>query len=217
MWKSQNSGQTWTAVFEKEPVSAIGAVTIDPTNNDIVWVGTGEDNPRNDVSYGDGVYKSTDGGKQWTNMGLAPTKYISRIVVDPRDHDHVIVAAQGDIFNDSPERGIYVTYDGGKTWQHTLYTGPETGASDLAIDPGDPNVLYAGMWKFQRRPWTFTSGGERRRALQVDRRRTHLEALDRQWFAGRRDGTHRACDRAEQWQSRLRADRIQGGHSLAFG
>ncbi|HEY5340324.1 MAG TPA: hypothetical protein VIK27_04790, partial [Candidatus Aquilonibacter sp.] len=159
VWKSENSGQTWTAVFAKEPVASIGAVTIDPTNNQTVWVGTGEDNPRNDVSYGEGIYKSTDGGEHWKNMGLDATKQISRIVVDPRDHDHVIVAAQGDLFNDSPERGIYETRDGGKTWKHALYVGPETGGSDLAMDPQDPSVLYAGLWTFQRRPWTFTSGG----------------------------------------------------------
>ena len=160
VWKSSNSGQTWNAVFAKEAVAAIGAVTIDPTDNDTVWVGTGEDNPRNDVSYGNGVYKTTDGGDHWTNMGLAATKQISRIAVDPRNHNHVVVAAQGDLFNDGPDRGVYVTDDGGKTWEKTLYTGPETGASDLAMDPQHPNVLYAGMWQFQRRPWTFVSGGD---------------------------------------------------------
>ncbi|HET9030312.1 MAG TPA: hypothetical protein VFN49_09045 [Candidatus Aquilonibacter sp.] len=159
VWKSSNGGQTWDAVFAKEPVAAIGAVTIDPTDNNTVWVGTGEENPRNDVSYGDGVYKSTDGGKTWTNVGLAPTKQISRILVDPRDHNHVIVGALGDLFNNSADRGVYVTEDGGKTWSKTLYTGPQTGVSDMALDPQNPSVVYAGMWTFQRKPWTFTSGG----------------------------------------------------------
>ncbi|MDE2480695.1 MAG: glycosyl hydrolase [bacterium] len=159
VWKTDNSGQTWDPIFEKEPVAAIGAVTIDPTDNKTIWVGTGEENPRNDVSYGDGVYKSTDGGEHWTNVGLAPTKQISRILVDPTDHNHVIVGALGDLFNDSPDRGVYVTEDGGKTWSKTLYTGPEAGVSDMAMDPQHPNVVYAGMWQFQRRPWTFTSGG----------------------------------------------------------
>lgn len=160
LWKSANSGQTWDPVFEKEPVAAIGAVTIDPTDNQTVWVGTGEANPRNDVSYGDGLYKTTDGGDHWTNVGLKGTKYISRIVVDPHNHNHVVVAALGDAFADSPERGIYVTDDGGKTWKQTLYVGPESGASDLAMSAQNPNVMYAGIWKFQRRPWTFTSGGD---------------------------------------------------------
>ena len=160
VWRSTNSGQTWDPVFEKESVAAIGAVTIDPTDNNTVWVGTGEANPRNDVSYGDGVYKSTDGGDHWTNVGLRDTKYIARIFVDPRRHDHVVVAALGDVFSDSQARGIYVTEDGGRTWKQTLYAGPESGASDLAADPQDPNVMYAGIWKFQRRPWTFVSGGD---------------------------------------------------------
>jgi len=160
LWKSANGGQTWDPVFEKEGTAAIGAVTIDPTDNKIVWAGTGEANPRNDVSYGDGVYKSTDGGDTWTNVGLKGTKYISRIAVDPRNHNHVVVAALGDVFADSQERGIYVTDDGGKTWKQTLYVGPESGASDIAMSAQNPSVMYAGIWQFQRRPWTFTSGGD---------------------------------------------------------
>ncbi len=159
VWRSGNSGQTWDPVFDKEGVGAIGAVTIDPTDNKTVWVGTGESNPRNDVSYGDGVYKSTDGGDTWTSTGLRGTKYISRILVDPRNHNHVIVGALGDVFADSSERGVYVTDDGGKTWKQTLYVGPESGASDLAMNVQNPSVVYAGIWKFQRRPWTFVSGG----------------------------------------------------------
>ncbi|MGC1381521.1 MAG: hypothetical protein WA814_10935 [Candidatus Baltobacteraceae bacterium] len=159
VWKSANGGQTWDPVFDDQDVAAIGAITIDPSDNDTVWVGTGEANPRNDVSYGNGVYKTTDGGAHWTNVGLQGTKYISRIVVDPRDRNHVVVAAQGDVFSDSTQRGIYVTNDGGKTWRQALYVGPESGASDVAMNPQNPSVLYAGVWKFQRRPWTFVSGG----------------------------------------------------------
>ena len=160
VWKSANSGQTWDPVFDKGGVGSIGDVAIDPVNNDIVWIGTGESNPRNDVSYGDGIYKSTDGGDSWTNVGLKGTKYISRILVDPRNHDHVVVGALGDVFADSPERGIYVTDDGGKTWKQTLYVGPESGASDVAMSAQNPSILYAGIWKFQRRPWNFVSGGD---------------------------------------------------------
>ncbi len=161
VWKSTDGGAAWKPVFDKEAVGAIGAVAIDPTNDDTVWVGTGESNPRNDVSYGDGVYKTTDGGKTWTNVGLRGTKYISRILIDPSDPQHVIVAALGDVFADSPHRGVYVTFDGGKTWRKTLDGGPESGASDLAMSPKDPQVIYAGIWEFQRRPWTFRSGGTR--------------------------------------------------------
>lgn len=159
VWKSANAAQTWDPVFDKQGVGAIGAVTIDPTDENTVWVGTGESNPRNDVSYGDGVYKTTDGGDTWSNLGLKATRYISRILVDPRNHNHVIVGTLGDVYGDSPERGVYVTDDGGRTWKHTLYVGPESGASDLAMDRRNPSVLYAGIWKFQRRPWTFVSGG----------------------------------------------------------
>ncbi|HVN68677.1 MAG TPA: hypothetical protein VMU38_03360 [Candidatus Binatia bacterium] len=160
VWRSTNGAQTWDPVFEKEGAAAIGDVAIDPTDNKIVWVGTGESNPRNDVSYGDGVYKSTDGGDTWTNVGLKATKYISRVLVDPRNHNHVVVGALGDVFADSPDRGVYVTDDGGRTWKQTLSVGPESGASDLAMNPQNPSVIYAGIWKFQRRPWTFSSGGD---------------------------------------------------------
>jgi photosystem II stability/assembly factor-like uncharacterized protein len=159
VWMTGDGGYTWDPVFTKEPIAAIGAVAIDPRDDNVVWVGTGESNPRNDVSYGDGVYKTTDGGKTWQNVGLAGTRYISRILVDPGDSNHVIVGALGDVFSDSNDRGVYVTWDGGKTWSHTLFVGPESGASDLAMDVQHPNVIYAGIWQFQRRPWTFTSGG----------------------------------------------------------
>lgn len=159
VWKTDNGGETWSPVFDKQAVSAVGAVAIDPSNENVVWAGTGEANPRNDVSYGDGIYKTTDGGKTWKNMGLQATRHISRIAIDPKNGNHVVVAAQGDVFKDSPDRGIYVTQDGGATWSHTLYVGPKSGASDLAMAADDPDILYTGIWQFQREPWTFHSGG----------------------------------------------------------
>ncbi len=113
----------------------MGAVAIDPKNENVVYLGTGESNPRNDVSYGDGLYKTTDGGKHWANVGLAKTRHISRIAIDPQDPNHVVVSAQGDVYADSPDRGVYVTFDGGKTWSQSLYVGPKSGASDVAMDP----------------------------------------------------------------------------------
>jgi photosystem II stability/assembly factor-like uncharacterized protein len=159
VWKSGDGGETWQPVFEKEKVAAIGAVTIDPGNNDVVWVGTGESNPRNDVSYGDGVYKTVDGGKTWKNVGLQGTRHISRILVDPKNSNHVIVGALGDVFGPSQDRGVFVTSDGGRTWSKTLFVSDQSGASDLAMDPSNPNVVYAGIWHFKRVPWTFESGG----------------------------------------------------------
>lgn len=159
VWKTVNGGATWTPVFEKQDVSAVGAVTIDPTNENVVWAGTGEANPRNDVTYGDGVYKTTDGGKTWKNVGLHDVWSISRILVDPKNSNHVIVGAFGDPFKDSTARGVYTTDDGGKTWSKTLYVGPQTGAAELAMDPNDPDIIYASMWQFRRMPWTFHSGG----------------------------------------------------------
>lgn len=159
VWKTDNGGATWTPVFEKQDVSAIGAVAIDPNNENVVWVGTGEANPRNDVTYGDGVYKTSDGGKTWSHAGLNDVWSISRILVDPKDSNHVVVGAFGDPFKDSTARGVYETTDGGKTWTKTLYVGPQTGAAELAMDPNDPNVIYASMWQFRRMPWTFHSGG----------------------------------------------------------
>ncbi len=159
VWKSTDGGETWSAVFEKEPVASIGDVVIDPTNDQTVWVGTGEGNPRNDVIPGAGVYKSTNGGKDWTLMGLEKTRTITRVLVDPKNPNHVLVGALGDTFAPSPDRGVYVTDDGGKTWTKTLYLSDRSGASDLAMDPKDPNVVYAGMWHFERKPWTTQSGG----------------------------------------------------------
>ena len=161
VWKSTDGGAAWRPVFDREPVGSIGAVAIDPSNDNTVWVGTGESNPRNDVSYGDGVYKSTDGGKSWSNVGLRGTQYISRILIDPSDPQHVIVGALGDVFANSADRGAYVTFNGGKSWSKTLDVGPSSGVCDLAMNPHTPNVIYAGVWEFQRRPWTFRSGGER--------------------------------------------------------
>jgi len=159
VWKSDNGGATWSPTFDKQSVSSIGAVAIDPTNDDVVWAGTGETNPRNDVTYGDGIYKSTDAGKTWKNIGLRDTLQISSIAIDPRSPNTVVVGAMGDFFNDSRARGIYRTTDGGTTWSQTLYVGPQSGVSDLSVDRKNPDVMYAGVWQFQRKPWTFTSGG----------------------------------------------------------
>jgi len=159
VWKSENGGQTWSSVFDDQDTQSIGAVTIGSSDNKTVWVGSGEANPRNDVILGTGIFKSVDAGGSWKKMGLTDLHTISRIVVDPKNPDHVVVGGLGDLFKDSTAGGVYVTTDGGKTWTHSLYVGPSSGASDLAMDSKDANVVYAGIWQFRRQPWTANSGG----------------------------------------------------------
>ena len=158
LWKSNDSGETWAPVFDAQDVSSIGAVAIDPNSDDVVWVGTGEHDPRNDVTYGDGVYKSIDGGKTFKRAGLEGTRQISRIAIDPRDSNHVVVGALGNVFGPGSERGVYVTFDGGKTWSKTLFVSDQSGASDVSMS-SDGKDVYAGIWHFKREPWNFTSGG----------------------------------------------------------
>src|SRR5262249_29744398 len=150
LWKTINNGTTFTPVFEKEHTVSIGAVAVAPSNPDVVWVGTGEANPRNSVSWGDGVYKSTDGGKTWRNMGLKGSAHIGRIVVDPREPDTVYVAALGRLWGPIPERGLFKTTDGGQTWHHVMYIDDETGCTDLGLDLTDPNTVYAVAYRVRR-------------------------------------------------------------------
>jgi photosystem II stability/assembly factor-like uncharacterized protein len=159
LWQSTNAGTDWRPVFDSAGSLSIGAIAISPRDKSDVWVGTGEPWPRNDVIPGDGIYHSTDGGKSWTRSGLTETSQIARVLIDPRDTRRLVVAALGDPFRDSAERGVYRSGDGGQTWQKTLYAGPAVGASDLAMDPRNPDVLYAGMWRFRRSAWNLTSGG----------------------------------------------------------
>jgi photosystem II stability/assembly factor-like uncharacterized protein len=158
VWVSKDGATTWKPVFDKYAMS-IGAIRVSPSDPKTVWVGSGESWMRNSVSVGDGVYKTTDGGESWTKMGLERTEHIARIVVNPKHPDTVLVAATGGLWNSNPERGVYRTRDGGKTWERVLHVDDETGAADIAMDPQDPDVLYASMWQFRRRPWTFSSGG----------------------------------------------------------
>lgn len=160
LWKTTNWGISWTPLFDEQETLSIGDLALDPQNSDIIWVGTGEANPRNSISIGCGVYKSTDGGKTWQYLGLRETRQISRIIVHPHDSNTVWVATLGSPFGSNPERGVFMTTDGGKTWQKVLYIDEQHGASDLDIDPVNPNILYAGMWRFERKPWTHTSGSE---------------------------------------------------------
>lgn len=158
VWKSTDGGITYEPVFD-DHIQSIGAIKIDPTNTETVWVGTGEGWTRNSVSVGDGVYKTTDGGETWTNVGLTDSERITRIVIDPANPDTVFVCATGHLWDANEERGVYRTKDGGETWEQVLGIDEDTGCSDIAMDPGDGNILYAGMWQFRRYPDFFNSGG----------------------------------------------------------
>jgi hypothetical protein len=161
VWKSQDGGTTYKPVFDKQGTQSIGAVTIDPKNPKVVWVGAGEAWTRNSVSMGDGVYKSTDGGDNWTNMGLKESERIVKILVDPTDGNTVYVCVPGKLWSDSDDRGVYKTTDGGKNWTKVLKgSNASTGCSMMSMDSANPKTLYAGLWDFRRKGWTFRSGGD---------------------------------------------------------
>lgn len=159
VWKSSDGGASFVSLFDKH-IQSIGTVTFDPNNPDnVLWVGTGETWTRNSVSVGDGIYKSTDGGLNWTNMGLPKSEHIASIIVDPRNSNNIWVGVIGALWGDSEERGIYNSTDGGKTWNKQFYINAKTGCSDLVIDPTNPDIMYASFWEFRRTAWSFNSGG----------------------------------------------------------
>jgi photosystem II stability/assembly factor-like uncharacterized protein len=159
IWKSIDGGVTWKPLFDDQSASSIGDITIDPTNPEIVWAGTGEANPRNSVGVGRGVFKTLDGGENWQFLGLEKTEKISRLLLDPNNPDVAYAAALGTTWGENPERGVFKTTDGGKTWEKILFVDEKTGAADLTMDPSNPNRLLAAMWEHRRWPWFFNSGG----------------------------------------------------------
>ncbi|MBT8385230.1 MAG: hypothetical protein KJO83_05935, partial [Bacteroidia bacterium] len=160
VWKSNDGGTTFNSIFD-EYCQSIGAVAIDPNDPDnTIYVGTGETWTRNSVSIGDGMYKSVDGGSNWTKMGFEKSERIANIIVNPKNSKEIYVGVLGALWGDSDERGVYKTTDGGATWNKLLYINQKTGCADLAMDPKDPNTLYASMWEFRRSGWSFESGGE---------------------------------------------------------
>ncbi|MBX7055592.1 MAG: hypothetical protein K1X36_11595 [Pyrinomonadaceae bacterium] len=159
VWKTVNAGTTWTPVFENEGAFSIGAVALDPKNPATVWVGTGERNSQRSVGYGDGVYRSDDGGKSWRNVGLKTSEHIGRIAIDPRDSNVVFVAAQGPLWSAGGERGLYKTTDGGKTWKAVISISENTGVTDVVIDPVNPDTMYAATWQRRRHFYTLINGG----------------------------------------------------------
>lgn len=159
LWKSTDGGMTWTSIFDSEPNPSVGAVAVAPSNPSIVWVGTGEANNRQSASWGDGVYKSSDGGKTWSHMGLDDTQAIGRVVIDPTNPEVVYVAAVGHLWGPNPERGLFKTADGGKTWNKVLFINNDTGVTDVAVDPQSPTTLYAAAYERRRTVWGFNGGG----------------------------------------------------------
>lgn len=159
LWKTENHGASWTPLFDEKPTASIGDVTLAPSNPNIVWVGTGEPQNRQSSPWGNGVYKSTDAGRTWKHMGLVETRHIGRIVIHPTNPDIVFVAAVGHLWGPNPERGVYRTQDGGATWDLVLFVDENTGAIDLAMDPGDPNTVFAAMYQRRRTGFGFNGGG----------------------------------------------------------
>lgn len=153
VWESLDAGRTWNPIFDDQDIGSIGSIAVAPSDPRTIYVGTGEADMRSDIAYGDGMYKSTDGGKSWTHVGLTETKQIGAIVIDPRDANVVYVAALGHPYAANAERGVFKTTDGGRTWAKVLYKNPDTGATALAMAPDDPNVLYAALWQTRRPPW----------------------------------------------------------------
>lgn len=159
LWKTVNNGTTWEPVFDNESVVSIGAVAISPASAALVWVGTGENNNRQSSSWGGGVYKSTDAGRTWKNMGLVESRHVGRILIDPVDNDVVYVAAMGHLWGPNRERGVYKTTDGGLTWLQVLFVDDQTGATEIVMDPSNNKVLYAAMYQRQRSAWGYNGGG----------------------------------------------------------
>jgi photosystem II stability/assembly factor-like uncharacterized protein len=159
IFKTTNGGTTFKPIFDNQAVLSIGAITVAPSDPNVIWVGTGEGDPRNTASFGDGVYRSTDAGDTWKHLGLNETERIKRIKVDPRDPDIAYVAALGRAWGPNEERGVFKTTDGGKTWTKALFVDKDSGCSDIDLDPQNPRIVYAGMYTFRRKPWRFDSGG----------------------------------------------------------
>jgi len=159
VWKTTNSGTTWTPVFDSQGSYSIGCISMDPNNHSVIWVGTGENNSQRSVSFGDGVYRSDDGGSTWKNTGLKNSEHIGKILIDPRNSGVVYVAAQGPLWGPGGDRGLYKTTDRGKTWEQVLFISENTGVTDIVLDPEDPDVIYAASYQRRRHVWTLINGG----------------------------------------------------------
>ncbi len=195
MWKTTNAGLTWNPIGDGQMNPSVGSFAISQSDPNIIYVGTGEADMRSDITYGDGVYKTTDGGQHWIHLGLGDTRQIGRILIDPKDPDIVLVAALGHAYGPNEERGVFRTTDGGKTWKNVLYKGPNVGAIDLASDPEDPSVVYASMWMARRPPWSQYPPDQGSAVSKSD------------WRA---DGIYKSTDEGQTWAE-------VGSHGLPEG
>jgi photosystem II stability/assembly factor-like uncharacterized protein len=160
VWKTENGGVSWTPVFDEQPIQNIGAIGIQQSNPQTVWVGTGEGNPRNSLNIGEGIYRTLDGGKTFKCMGLKETRNIHRIIIDPNNPNTIYVGAIGNPYAQYKERGVFKTTDGGETWQHILKTNDTSGVCDMIMDATNPNKMFVAMWQHYRTPHSFMSGGK---------------------------------------------------------
>src|SRR5436305_10361037 len=155
VWKTTNAGRTWLPVFDSQPIASIGAIAVAPSNPDVVYVGSGEADMRSQISYGNGMYKSTDAGRTWTHIGLDDTRQIGKVIVHPTNPDVVYVAALGHAYGANPDRGVFRSRNGGASWEKVLFKSNDVGAIDLTFDPGDPQTIYATLWNTRRPPWSI--------------------------------------------------------------
>jgi photosystem II stability/assembly factor-like uncharacterized protein len=159
LWLTEDQGRTWRGSFSREATASIGDIAVCQDDENLVWLGSGESNSQSQSYPGCGIFKSVDGGVRWSLMGLAATRHIARVVIDPGNADTVYAAAAGGLFATGPDRGVYKTVDGGKNWEKVLFISEKTGVIDLAMDPRDRHVLYAAAWQRERKPWSFSAGG----------------------------------------------------------
>ncbi len=211
VWKTSDAGNTWDPLFDNQPVASIGALEVAPSDVNILYAGTGESDIRSDLASGDGVYKSTDGGKTWRNVGLKDTRQISRVVVNPRNANTVYVAALGHAYAANEERGVFRSSDGGETWRKVLYKSPTIGAADLALAPDSPNVLFAALWEAHRPAWSNYAPLARpgQRIVPLCGQWRYLGADKRPRLPRSTSGPHWSCHFARHaWEAHLRHRRI---------
>ena len=204
VWKTTDSGANWKPVFDKQSTASIGSIAVAPSDPNTIYVGSGEACLRGNISYGDGVYQSTDAGKTWKNLGLKDTRHIGRVIVHPKDANTVLVAAMGHAFGPNTERGVFRTTDGGKTWSKVLYLDDKTGAIDVEYDPNNPNIVFASLYQVLRQPWVFESGGPGSGLYRSSDGGVTWTRLAEERAAGGTPGTNYGLGLRRGFQSRVR-------------